>query len=212
MPLTRHRMIGLTLSLLVRLWARTLRIRFIDRSELGPERAAPPVIWCFWHNRILLMPWIYRRWFRQRLGTVITSPSTDGEVLAATLRWFGLEAVRGSSSRSGVRALVAARRAIVSGRDMAITPDGPRGPRYVLSPGVVRLSQLTGAPVLPFHIRFGRCIRLRSWDGFILPLPCSRVEVVAGPLHRVAPTPGDDAFEVERLRLESVLRADVQPE
>lgn len=192
-------------SWIVRALIFTLRIRIDDRAGVtkGPH---PPVIWLFWHNRLLMVPYLSERYLPHRPGTAMTSASKDGEILAAFLEKFNILASRGSSSRRGVAALVGLVRALRNGREVAITPDGPRGPRYVMNPGVVTLAQSTGAKVMPIRIHYSRCWRLKSWDAFMIPKPFSRVEIVLGPLETAAATTGEEEFERERSRIESILR------
>jgi lysophospholipid acyltransferase (LPLAT)-like uncharacterized protein len=96
-------------------------------------------------------------------------------------------------------------RLVREGRDIAITPDGPRGPKYALGPGVVQLAQSTGAPVLPLHATFSRGVRMKTWDGFIIPLPFSAVSVTIGAPVHFPETPTDEAFEEARRHLEELL-------
>src|SRR5437879_11760815 len=131
-----------------------------------------------------MVPWINER-LRARHGaraaTVLASRSRDGEIVARYLSRFGLDSVRGSTSRGGReagRALVAAVR---RGRDIAVVPDGPRGPRGQLQPGVVTLAALTGAPIVPLAVAARPALRLRSWDAFMIPWPFARCAVVFGP-------------------------------
>ena len=129
---------------LVRLWIFTLRYRIVDRAgvlETPPEK---PLLWAFWHNKLFVMPRLFERYFPGRLGAALASASKDGEIISAFLDRFGIRAIRGSSSRGGGRALIEMKRAIEAGYIMAITPDGPRGPRYSISPGVIKLAQITG--------------------------------------------------------------------
>ena len=90
---------------------------------------------------------------------------------------------------------------------MGITPDGPRGPRYYLNPGVVKLAQVTGGFVLPVRVRYSRFWELKSWDGFRIPKPFATVEIIFDVLHHVPPTTDDAAFESERVRMEEMLAA-----
>ncbi|MDQ6656122.1 MAG: hypothetical protein M3Y80_09950, partial [Verrucomicrobiota bacterium] len=99
---------------------------------------------------------------------------------------------------------------IAHGSDAVITPDGPRGPAYQLGPGLVFLAQKSGAAVVPINIEYSGCWRLKSWDRFILPHPFSHVRVVLGSPHPVPPTESDEAFESERLRLQSAMMALVE--
>ncbi len=185
----------------------TLRFRFTDRARIMATPPDKPLLWVFWHNRLFVMPYVFEHFFPGRHGAALTSASKDGEILAAFLNRFGVRAIRGSSSRGGARALVEMKRAIGDGYIMAITPDGPRGPRYRLSPGVVKLAQITGGLSAPVHIRYSRFWQLKSWDGFMIPKPFATVEVVFDILHAVPPTADDAAFEAERVRMEEMLTA-----
>ena len=100
------------------------------------------------------------------------------------------------------------KRATDQGWLVGITPDGPRGPRYHLNPGLVKLAQLTGGAVLPIHVNYSRFWRLKSWDGFMIPKPFSPVEITFDVLYHVPSTPNAELFEQERLRLERTLHAE----
>ena len=137
---------------------------------------------------------------------MLTSPSSDGEILARVVGALGMGSVRGSSSRRGSRALLELVRIIRNGGDMAITPDGPRGPRYCLGPGVVLLAQTTRASILPAHASFSRCLRMKTWDGFIIPLPFSTISVRIDEQMKIPETMDEEAFEQARKNLEDILK------
>jgi hypothetical protein len=99
---------------------------------------------------------------------------------------------------------------LASGRDVLITPDGPRGPAYELGPGIVFLAQKAGAAVVPTNIEFSSCWRVNSWDGFILPRPFAKVRVIFGPAHRVRATTTGEEFERERLALQNAMMSLVE--
>jgi hypothetical protein len=124
---------------------------------------------------------------RRSLGkglVALISASKDGAFLAAILECFGVQPVRGSSSRRGPQALLELTSWAERDYDLAITPDGPRGPRYVVQEGVMSLAQLTGRPIIPFGFYARRKIQLKSWDGFQIPLPFSRCDLSLGkPIH-----------------------------
>lgn len=186
----------------------TLRLRLDDRSGILEEMFREPAILCFWHNRILGITLAFDRVYpKQRNGvTVLTSPSKDGEILARLVAAFGMGSVRGSSSRRGSQALLELVRLVKSGRDIAITPDGPRGPRYALGPGAVHLAQSTGAPILPVHAKFSRCVRMKTWDGFVVPMPFSTVSVTIDKRFAVPEGLPEQEFEAHRKKLEEILR------
>jgi lysophospholipid acyltransferase (LPLAT)-like uncharacterized protein len=123
---------------------------------------------------------------------------------------IGFDVVRGSSSRQGAIAMLQLSDVLAGGRDVVITPDGPRGPVYVLGPGIVLLAQKSGAVVFPLNLEYSSCWRVKSWDRFILPRPFSKVRVILGPPHRVAATSSEQEFEMERLRLQNAMMALVE--
>jgi hypothetical protein len=186
----------------------TLRLRVEDPNGFVKSASSAPAIFCFWHNRILGITFVFRRIYpKHRKGvTVLTSASKDGEILANIVAAFGMGSARGSSSRRGSRALLELVRLIRGGTDIAITPDGPRGPRYSLGPGVIQLAQSTGTQILPVHASFSRCVRLKTWDGFIIPLPFSTVSVTVGSPISIPAQIDGEGFENERKKLEDILK------
>lgn len=194
------------IALLIRAVGVTLRFRLEDRAGIMKNPPGGALIWIFWHNRVFTLPYIYRKFLGDRGGAVLTSPSRDGEIIAQVMKRFGVDAVRGSSNKrpaAAVRELVGW---VKAGNDIVITPDGPRGPVYELQPGVIKVAQLTAVPVFPVGVRYSKCIRLKSWDGFMIPWPFTRVDVVFGEYYSVPRTRGADAFEAQRKLLENILR------
>ncbi len=200
-PLAWHQeMAAVLVAVLIRILALTLRIE-IEASTRKIALDSQPFIWCFWHNRALLVPLIYRRLRPSTPGVVFTSASRDGSILARVVRSFRFESVRGSSSRRGVAALRGLVGFLKKGYDAGVTPDGPRGPRYQLQAGAVIASALSGVPLLPLHIRYERVWRLRSWDRFCIPKPGSRVWVSVGQPVRLDQR-NEEALEQARALLE----------
>ncbi|HEV3409914.1 MAG TPA: lysophospholipid acyltransferase family protein [Chthoniobacterales bacterium] len=191
----------------LRLWGRTLRYRFDDRAGIVRRPMKQPYILCLWHNRVLFFPYIIRRFTPARKPTPLVSASKDGAVLAEMINRLGFPTVAGSSSRRGISAFLRLAEVIAAGGDVAITPDGPRGPVYELSAGVISLAQRTGAPVLPIHVEYSRAWRLRSWDRFILPMPFSTARVTFAEPYLVRSTETKEEFEAERLRLQAAMMA-----
>jgi len=193
---------------IMRLLFSTLRIRIIDGTGVLPRCQAQPVIMIAWHNRILLMPYIYTKILNKNHGAVMTSASRDGALVAGILKRFGIASVRGSSSRHGTKALIKAIHLVRDkGMDFSIIPDGPRGPRYRMSPGVVVLAQRSNAPLLPVHMEFSRFWQLKSWDRFIIPKPFSTVQVSFCDFFEVPPDFSRDELESKRLSLEQLMRS-----
>ena len=165
-------MISILGTLAIRLIGPTLRFRVIC-EEGGPPATDPlivPAVYCFWHRCVFAAAWF----FRNRDIAVMTSRSYDGEYIARTIHNMGFRAVRGSSSRGGVRALLEMHTEIDAGRVAAFTIDGPRGPMYVAKPGPVLLARNTQKPLVVFHIALARPWALNSWDKFMVPKPFAR--------------------------------------
>ncbi len=207
--MTRESFLASVAVFILRLIFLTLRLRMSDPAGFTRNAIKGPILICFWHNRILGVALTFLRHYphKERKGvTVLTSPSKDGEILAQIMHRFGMGAVRGSSSRRGSQALRELTRLIQGGADIAITPDGPRGPRYKLGPGVIQLAQTTGARILPVHAHFSRCLRMKTWDGFIVPLPFSTVSVSLDQLISLPAELTDEEFENARENLENLLK------
>ena len=175
---------------LVRLLGPTLRLRAEGVEALAPSwTAARPLIYCVWHGRMLMVPWLnvrLRRSHGARAVSVLASRSRDGGLIADYARRFGLDVVRGSSSRGGAGALRALVAAVEAGRDVALASDGPRGPRGQLGLGVVALAALTGAPVVPLGFAARPAWRLATWDEFQIPRPFARAALVFGAMTSIA--------------------------
>ena len=190
---------------LVRALGRTMRIAVLGEEHVAPFWAASrPVVYAVWHGQLLMIPLVNERMRRThgaRAVHVMTSRSRDGELLARFVRQFGFGIVRGSSSRGGAGALRRLARRVRAGLDVAVTPDGPRGPRAQAQPGVIALAEMTGAPLVPVAFAASPSWRLRSWDGFEIPRPFGRGAIAFGPS---IPVRGRDR-EVARKDLEAGL-------
>jgi lysophospholipid acyltransferase (LPLAT)-like uncharacterized protein len=154
----------------------TWRVQVNGRQALldrAPD--ASRVVLTLWHGQMLPLLWAHR----QPTGVII-SEHKDGEIIARIVETFGFFGVRGSSSRGGTRALLEAVQVLKRGADMAITPDGPRGPRYRFAPGALVLAHRAGAPVVSLVAHVNRKWQLRSWDGFEIPKPFARVTIEYG--------------------------------
>ncbi len=146
---------------------------------------------------------VHRR--HPRKLAALVSASKDGALLAAVLGKFGVAQVRGSSSRRGPQALLELTSHGQMGYDLALTPDGPKGPRYVVQPGVISLAQVTGFPIIAVTCNTYRKISLKSWDGFQIPLPFSRCELILNEPIFVPKEAGADRKEELRRELEDSL-------
>ncbi len=170
-----------------------------------------PVIFSTWHNRLALALPAYRRAIQrhqpQRRMAAMVSASGDGALVARVLELFGAAPVRGSSSRRGSQALRELITHAEQGLDLALTPDGPRGPRYEVQDGVIALAQLTGLPVIPASYRLRGKLLLRSWDRFQVPLPFASWRLRLGEAILVPREADFKEREEIRLELERRMRS-----
>lgn len=188
--------------------ASTLHYEVIDHAGILRSVIRPPLVWAFWHNRMFLIPYVHQLWLPDVPGCILSSPSGDGQIIADVCAEFDLEAVRGSSSRKGMSALMALADRVKRGYDVGITPDGPRGPCYHLNPGPLKLAQLTGARLMPVDVQYDRPWKFKStWDRFQVPRPFSKVRIVLNEPRAVARRLSEEEFEAERVRVEAVMRA-----
>ena len=210
-PKWPQRLLARLIHGLARGLAATLRFQMEDRS--GYFSSGPPekLIFTIWHNRLALALVLYQRYVSRRdparrLAAMV-SASRDGGMVARVLELFQVQPVRGSSSRRGAQAL----RELVAwggrGYDLAITPDGPRGPRYVVQEGVISAAQLSGLIILPVAYHLNWKITVKSWDRLQIPLPFARVRVVMGAPLRVPPETDESGRAALRQKLEAELHA-----
>jgi lysophospholipid acyltransferase (LPLAT)-like uncharacterized protein len=191
-------------------WALFSLAGFTWRFESIAEEGATPLeqgagagaeIFCFWHQCVLPCT-VY---FRRTGATILISRSFDGELITRTLALFGYRAVRGSSSRGGGEGLLGLKDALDAGGPAIFTADGPRGPIYQTKMGPIVLAQRTGARIGAFHLEPKHAWRMRSWDGFFVPMPFTRIVVSWA---RWTEVPGDlreEDFEAKREELNAAL-------
>jgi lysophospholipid acyltransferase (LPLAT)-like uncharacterized protein len=193
----------------VRLLSWSWRCHLVDAHGVLIQSHGP-MIFCVWHNRLALATTMWEKFGRQKIRSAglvaLISASHDGGVLARTLRYFSVEAVRGSSSRRGPQALLELTTWTERAHSIAITPDGPRGPRYVVQDGILALAQVSGLSILPVSAVVGWKFRLKSWDRFQVPLPFSRCEIRVG----LPVTVPREATDEERRALKAQLQERMQ--
>ena len=158
-----------------------------------------------WHNRLMFYPAVFPKRLRVRAKAVVSS-SRDGQYVADFIKLFGIESLRGSSSKRGAIAQLAAVEKLRKDRSIVIfTPDGPRGPRYRLKAGPVHLASITGAEVAPVTINYSSCWSMKSWDGFQIPKPFAKITLVIGDPIPVPPHLDAEGIEKYRQLLETEL-------
>ena len=186
------------------IWGRTWRFEVIAEEGVTPivmgERS-PNRIFCFWHQCVLPAT-VY---FRFSKAVILISRSFDGELITRTLRAFGYDAVRGSSSRGGSEGLLGLKHVLESGKTAIFTADGPRGPIYQTKMGPVRLAQLSGAPIGAFHLEPEHTWVMNSWDHFHVPRPFTRIAVSWAQWTTVDENLTSEEYEAKRQELNDAL-------
>mgnify|MGYP001126130148 CR=1 FL=1 len=186
----------------IRVLRATMRLEYRGREHLEAARRDPGgFILAFWHSRFVMMPYAYPG---ERI-TVLSSSHRDSELLARILVRFGFDLSKGSSTRGGAAGLLDIVRKVRRGYDVGITPDGPKGPRRRVKPGLVATARLTGLPIVPVTFSAAPARRLRSWDRTLLPRPFARGIFVYGEPVRVPRDAGDEDRERARRRVEEDL-------
>ena len=190
---------------LVRILGWTWRVRISNDAAVRRLRSAgQPILFSLWHAHILPLLYVHRG----EGVVVMISEHADGELVAQVAERLGFGTVRGSTSRGAARALLEAARVVRDGRDLAITPDGPRGPAKSIAPGLAVLAQRTGAPVIGAVVHASSAWRLKSWDAFLIPRPFSRVHVAYSDATTVSGSVREAADETGRMeRLMAVAEA-----
>ena len=156
----------------------------------------------FWHGELLMQPFNYQKLKPQGKVSAMISEHKDGEAITKTVEYLGIYSIRGSSTRGGTKALINAIKELKAGDDIAITPDGPRGPRHTIANGIVAISQKTNAKILAFNCKPTKYWQFNSWDKFIVPKPF-------GTIHFYVSEP----FDIANLELEeakSLIKAKLQ--
>lgn len=186
-------------GIIIRILAVTMKLEFLHEERIRQfSDNDEKVIIAFWHNRLLLMGQCYRG----KGIRILISQHKDGELIARVMEIFGFGTVRGSSTRGGAQAMREMIRALKES-DIAITPDGPRGPKYVVQDGVIALARLTGRPIIPLTFGSSKKKVFASWDAFNLPYPFSRGAFLWGEPVYVAKEAG---LEEKKKELEAKLR------
>ncbi len=198
----RARLLSFIGSILLSVWSRTLRIKFVHKDI--PDRLKSEgknFIYAFWHGRQFMLFHTHRN-----TGIVIpASESRDGEIQARILKWFGFDVVRGSSKRKGDRALLGLVDRLRKGKDLALAVDGPRGPIYEAKQGVTYMAGKLNKQIVPVSTSAkSYWILDKIWDRYLLPKPFTRGIILYGePI--IVQGIGEEELENKRKELEAAL-------
>jgi len=191
----------------MRLLCMTLRLKIDDPCGFLKRGAGDPaVVFAFWHNRIFVMPYLYEKLVPHHTLVVMISRSRDGQMISETAARFGVLSARGSSSKKGVQAFREILDQITDkGHDIGVTPDGPRGPRCKIQPGVILLASMSGRPIVPVTYHLSGKFILKSWDRFQIPRPFSKCHLVISPPVPIPPDVSDEEIKKISDKLEKIL-------
>lgn len=157
-----------------------------NRFYVDKEVKKNNMIIVFWHNELLMMPFLYRKIRDRPKLFIMTSQHFDGMLIEKLCKYFNLDSIKGSSSRDGVKVLIQAINKIKNNDDIAITPDGPKGPMYSVADGVIAVAQKTNANIVVFSVKPSRFIRLNTWDKLIIPMPFSSIKYYASKPFKIS--------------------------
>jgi len=195
------RFIGFLGKLILGVWTKSARLTVIGEDRYQELRnQKKPVVLLIWHGRLLVVPFL----FKKRGILALISPSEDGEILARIVSGW-CKVLRGSSSHSIVKAWGVMRKELDKGGEVVIVPDGPKGPNRKMKLGALKLSQQSGAYLVPFTFAASRKKTLNSWDSFLIFYPFTRVVALFGDPIVVDPKLRGDDLEIERQRIEQIL-------
>ena len=188
------------ISIYLRLVYNTSRWQHCEDEFLNPlvEKGGPFII-ALWHNRVVMMPYAWRN---PKPISIFTSDHRDGRLVAYTMGWFGFDAVFGSTHRTELKTIRRIVRSLKSGTLLGITPDGPRGPRMRLKPGVIAMAKLANVPIIPVTFSCSRRLVLNTWDNLIVPLPFTKGVFIWGEPVTLPPNAGEEELETVRALLE----------
>ncbi len=192
----KRKIVAALIPPLANLLIRAIYLTCKKEFKLAPSYPSEPFIIAFWHGELLMQPFVYKKIRGQHKISVMISEHFDGEIIAKIISYFGFSSIRGSSSKGGARVLIEAIKTSKSGEEIAITPDGPRGPRHSVADGIVALSHKTGAKIVVFNYRSNSCWRLKSWDRFVVPKPFSTISFFADKILDISKLNSEEAKEL----------------
>lgn len=147
--------------------------KVFHHAKIDPNK---PMVVAFWHGELLMQPHNYHKLRPNSILNAIISQHKDGEIITRIVNYLGVKGIRGSSSKGGAKALIGTIKTIKSGHDVAITPDGPRGPRFSVADGIVAISKKSNADIVIFNCKPSKYWQMNSWDKFIVPKPFGTLE------------------------------------
>jgi lysophospholipid acyltransferase (LPLAT)-like uncharacterized protein len=180
---------------------RLLYLTCKKRFHLPISTPTAPFLVAFWHGEILMNPFLYKKMIKDVKMSLMISDHFDGEMIAKSMSYFGFDTIRGSSTRGGIKALKESFKKIDRGECVAITPDGPKGPRHSVADGIVAIAQKKDLEIVAFNYKASSRWEMKSWDKFIIPKPFSTLDFYASEPFRVTDMDKEEAKEMIKKRL-----------
>jgi len=194
--LTKERKRAISLVLLppiVYFFIRVLYLTCKKKFHLPIARPKAPFLVAFWHGEILMNPFLYKKMIKDVKMSLMISDHFDGEMIAKSMSYFGFDTIRGSSTRGGIKALKESFKKIDLGHCIAITPDGPKGPRHSVADGIVSIAQKKELEIVTFNYTASSFWEMKSWDKFMIPKPFSTINFYASEPFKVTDLDKEDA-------------------
>lgn len=189
-------------SLLIRFLDKSMSITYINFEKIWDDwHQGKKIIIAFWHGRLIMMPIMYKG----QGVSILVSQHRDGELIARTVQKFGMKSIRGSSTRGWLGGIKGLLNEVKNGRDLAITPDGPKGPKFNVQMGIIHLAKNTGLPIIPMTFGASSKKTFKSWDSFMIPYPFSKGVFICGEPIIVNHDSTEDMLEQKRQTLQNTL-------
>ena len=199
-----QKLIGFIFYLITSSIYRSIRWTYLVESEKSDIlNSHNGMIFCCWHNRLFLGPHILPR---NRIINALQSSHSDGMVTSTAFKFLGMNIILGSSNKGGMQAFRKMVKCMQLGESIAITPDGPKGPKEKVKDGVIKLAQITNSPIIPLVWSTKKFKIINSWDNFIIPIPFSKGVYSFGKPIYVKKRINNDEFEISRKKLEREIK------
>jgi len=206
--LTKEKKRALALKFLPKIFYFLTKILFFSCKKeyiLPKKTPKAPIIVAFWHEFILFSPFIFKKMMGNKKISVIISEHFDGQIIAKTVSYFDIGYIKGSSTRGGIKALKESFRLLNEGVCVAITPDGPKGPRHSVADGIVAISQKKDVDIVAFWYEADKFWRLKSWDRFLIPKPFCKLKLYASEPFSIKGLSNKEAKELIKKRLNGMV-------
>lgn len=155
----------------------------------------------FWHGELIMQPFNFQKLRKKQKISAMISEHRDGEAITRTVQYLGIDSLRGSSTRGGVKALIGAIKELKAGNDIAITPDGPKGPRHSVADGIVLIAQKTNSKILFLNVKVDKYWQFKSWDKFVIPKPFSKIDFYISEAYSLDSMENEEAKSFVREKL-----------